>query len=247
MLVKRLAEHVRKQDWFLVGVEIMIVVVGIFIALQVDDWNQQRKDIALERQYLARMQIEFERLLAVEEGRLRWNDERIAKGALIQKVMDNQHLPDDERQTFEYGLYLLGAVNRARLSWGTVEELRSTGNIQLVRDWSLRQHLTDVENEFKWNERLEDEYAEIALHYRQELNKHYRITRGHQAGDGHIGAVDLEYDESVFWSDATLANMIASLIDYQKRTDVHMRENLSRLEALRDHIADVRKLQFGDE
>ena len=247
MFVKRFVEHVRNQDWFLVGVEIMIVVVGIFIALQVDDWNQQRKDIALERQYLARMQNEFERLLAVEEGRLRWNDERIAQGALIQKVMDNQHLPDDERQTFEYGLYLLGAVNRARLSWGTVEELRSTGNIQLVRDWSLRQHLTDVENEFKWNERLEDEYAEIALHYRQELNKHYRIMNGHQAGEGHIGAVDLEYDESVFWSDVTLANMIASLIDYQKRTDVHMRENLSRLEALRDHIADVRKLQFGDE
>lgn len=247
MLVKRFVEHVRMQDWFLVGVEIIIVVVGIFIALQVDGWNQQRKDIALERQYLARMQNEFERLLAVEEGRLRWNDERIAQGALVQKVMDNRHLPDDERQTFEYGLYLLGAVNRARLSWGTVEELRSTGNIQLVRDWSLRQHLTDVENEFKWNERLEDEYAEIALHYRQELNKHYRIMNGHQAGEGHIKAVDLEYDENVFLSNPTLANMIASLIDYQKRTDVHMRENLSRLEALRDHIADVRKLQFGDE
>lgn len=247
MLVKRFVEHIRKQDWSLVGVEIMIVVVGIFIALQVDDWNQQRKDIALERQYLARMQNEFERLLAVEEGRLRWNDVRIAQGALIQKVIDNQYLPDDERQTFEYGLYLLGAVNRARLSWGTVEELRSTGNIQLVRDWSLRQHLTDMENEFKWNERLEDEYAEIALHYRQELNKHYRIMNGHQAVEGHVDAVDLEYDDSVFWSDPTLANMIASLIDYQKRTDVHMRENLSRLEALRDHIADVRKLQFGDE
>ena len=247
MLVRRFAEHIRTQNWFLVCVEIIVVVAGIFIALQVDDWNQQRKDIALERQYLARMQDEFERLLEVEEGRLRWNDARIADGALIQRVLDNQHLSDDDRQEFEYALYLLGAVNRGRLSWGTVEELRSTGNIQLVRDWSLRQHLTDVENQFKWNERLEDEYTNIALHYRQELNKNYRIVNGHEAGEGHIGAIDLEYDESVFWSDATLANMIASLIDYQKRTDVHMRENLSRLEALRDHIADVRKLQFGDE
>lgn len=247
MLVRRFAEHIRTQNWFLVCVEIIVVVAGIFIALQVDDWNQQRKDIALERQYLARMQDEFERLLEVEEGRLRWNDARIADGALIQRVLDNQHLSDDDRQEFEYALYLLGAVNRGRLSWGTVEELRSTGNIRLIRDWSLRQHITDVENQFKWNERLEDEYTNIALHYRQELNKNYRIVNGHEAGEGHIGAIDLEYDESVFWSDATLANMIASLIDYQKRTDVHMRENLSRLEALRDHIADVRKLQFGDE
>ncbi len=247
MLVRRFVEHIRKQDWFLVGVEIIVVVAGIFIALQVDDWNQQRKDMALELQYLARMQNEFERLLEAEEGRLRWNDARIAHGALIQTVLANQHLPDDERQEFENALYLLGAVNRGRLSWGTVEELRSTGNIRLIRDWSLRQHITDVEDQFKWNERLEDEYTEIALHYRQELNKHFRITNGHEAGEGHIGAIDLEYDESVFWSDGSLANMIASLIDYQKRTDVHMRENLSRLEALRDHIADVRKLQFGDE
>jgi hypothetical protein len=247
MLVRRFVEHVREQDWFLVGVEIMIVVVGIFIALQADGWNQERKDIALERQYLARMQSEFEDLLEVEESRLRWNDARLAQGALIQKVIDNQHLPDDERQAFEYGLYLLGAVNRARLSWGTVEELRSTGNIQLIRDWSLREHITNVENDYKWNERLESEYAEIALHYRQELNKHYRIMKGHQAHEGHLVDLEIEYDESDFWSDPTLANMIASLIDYQNRTNVHMRENLSRLEALRDHIADVRKLQFGDE
>jgi hypothetical protein len=223
----------------------MIVVVGIFIALQVDGWNQQRKDIALERQYLARLQIEIERPLEVEESRLRWNDARLAQGALIQKVMNDQHLPDDERRRFEYGLYLLGLTNRERLSWGTVEELRTTGNIQLIRDWTLRQHLTDVENEFNWNERYEREHAEIALHYGQELNKHYRIMTGTEAGAD--GGLEIEYDESVFWSNPTLANIIAGLIDYQKRTDAHMRENLSRLEALCDHIADVRNLQFGDE
>jgi len=245
MLMNRLAAHVRKQDWFLVGVEIMIVVVGIFIALQVDGWSQLRKDIALERQYLARMQNEFERLLEAEKSRLRWNDVRLAQGQLIQQVIDNQHLPDDKRRSFEYGLYLLGVINNARLSWGTVEELRATGNIRLIRDWSLRQHLTDVENEFKWSDRYQSESAKIALYYRQELNKHYRIVTGPEA-DADV-ELEIEYEESVFWSDPTLVNMIARLIDYQKRTDHHMRENLSRLEALRDHIADIRKLQFGDE
>jgi hypothetical protein len=242
MLVRRFVQHVREQNWFLVCVEIIVVVAGIFIALQVDDWNQQRKDMALERQYLARLQNELERLLEAEESRLRWNDSRLAHGELIQEVIDNQHLPEDERRNFEYGLYLLGVVNRARLSWGTVEELRATGNIQLIRDWSLRQQLTDVENEFKWNDRYISEFAEIALSYRQELYKHYRVISQPERDTG----LEIEYEESVFWSDPTLANMIARLIEYQERADHNMRSNLSQLEALHDEIAAVRKNQFGD-
>jgi hypothetical protein len=44
MIIKRLATGIKNQDWFVVMVEVMIVVVGIFIGLQVDDWNQKRLD-----------------------------------------------------------------------------------------------------------------------------------------------------------------------------------------------------------
>ena len=44
MILRRLAEGVRKQDWFTVVVEVLIVVVGIFLGLQVDDWNNARKE-----------------------------------------------------------------------------------------------------------------------------------------------------------------------------------------------------------
>lgn len=43
MIIKRIAEGIRNQDWFVVGVEVVIVVVGIFIGLQVTEWNQERK------------------------------------------------------------------------------------------------------------------------------------------------------------------------------------------------------------
>ena len=43
MIIKRLALGIRNQDWFVVGVEIVIVVVGIFIGLQVTEWNEKRK------------------------------------------------------------------------------------------------------------------------------------------------------------------------------------------------------------
>ena len=55
MILRRLADGIRNQDWFTVLVEVLIVVVGIFLGLQVDDWNEARKDRAEESTYLARL------------------------------------------------------------------------------------------------------------------------------------------------------------------------------------------------
>lgn len=60
MILRRLAEGIRKQDWFTVVLEVLIVVVGIFLGLQVDDWNEARKDRATEAAYLQELLEDFE-------------------------------------------------------------------------------------------------------------------------------------------------------------------------------------------
>ena len=42
MIMHRFVHAVRDQNWVTVVLEMIIVVVGIFIGLQVDDWNQRR-------------------------------------------------------------------------------------------------------------------------------------------------------------------------------------------------------------
>ena len=46
MILRRIADAFRKQDWATVTIEFFVVVVGIFVGLQVDNWNQIRKDQA---------------------------------------------------------------------------------------------------------------------------------------------------------------------------------------------------------
>ena len=43
VIIRRLAGALREQNWFTVVLEVMIIVVGIFIGLQVDGWNEERK------------------------------------------------------------------------------------------------------------------------------------------------------------------------------------------------------------
>ena len=70
MIVRRLAEALRKQNWVTVVLEIMIVVIGIFLGLQANDWNQARNDRALEVRYLERLQADLQKDL----GRLDSSD-----------------------------------------------------------------------------------------------------------------------------------------------------------------------------
>ncbi len=42
MILRRLADAMREQNWFTVALEILIVVIGILIGLQVDGWYEQR-------------------------------------------------------------------------------------------------------------------------------------------------------------------------------------------------------------
>lgn len=52
MILRRLANAFRKQDWTTVSVEIAIVMMGIFLGLQVNGWNQSRIDRAEEAVFL---------------------------------------------------------------------------------------------------------------------------------------------------------------------------------------------------
>lgn len=60
MILRRFAVAIRGQDWFTVVLEILIVVVGIFIGLQVDDWSQERLSRANESIYLHELLEDFE-------------------------------------------------------------------------------------------------------------------------------------------------------------------------------------------
>ncbi len=42
MILRRLADAIRQQNWFTVCVELFIVIIGVFMGLQAQNWNQAR-------------------------------------------------------------------------------------------------------------------------------------------------------------------------------------------------------------
>ena len=52
MILRRVKAHIEKENWFAVGIDFCIVVIGVFIGLQVANWNESRANAQRETQVL---------------------------------------------------------------------------------------------------------------------------------------------------------------------------------------------------
>jgi hypothetical protein len=142
MILKRLAEAIREQNWFTVVLEVMIVVVGIFIGLQVDDWNEDRKERAEEQIILENLRIEIDNNI---ESYRATSEALEAEQALYVSYYDYLTGARDGRPDKED---LLGVLCRVGLGQeapydNTVyEELIQTGRTTIIRDEEVRAALS---------------------------------------------------------------------------------------------------------
>ena len=60
MVVRRIREHVTAHNWFAVGIDLAIVVLGVLIATQVSNWNESRIEAAQGRDYRQRLVRELD-------------------------------------------------------------------------------------------------------------------------------------------------------------------------------------------
>ncbi len=55
MILRRVMEHVKSQNWTAVAVDFLLVVLGVFIGIQLGNWNDARLDQRAYRDAMARL------------------------------------------------------------------------------------------------------------------------------------------------------------------------------------------------
>jgi hypothetical protein len=142
MILSRLADALRQQNWLNVTIEILIVVVGIVLALQFDNWNEARKERELEHVYLSRLAADIQGDIA---GFKKLRDIFLEKQKFIQELVnttDPAHIENDPAawaQGLRYSLYIsLPAVRSA-----TFDELAGSGRLAIIQDLELRTELAN--------------------------------------------------------------------------------------------------------
>jgi hypothetical protein len=75
MLLRRVIERVREQNWTAVGIDFVIVVVGVFFGIQVSNWNEDRKSRQQEHELLERLKLEINQNIVSSQEKRRFFDQ----------------------------------------------------------------------------------------------------------------------------------------------------------------------------
>lgn len=136
MILRRLTEHVKTQNWFAVALDFLIVVLGVFVAMQVSNWNAARAERAHADYLVSALQAEFKGI----EGELETSLGNItryqaASRSLLTALRDGGVPPEDA----EVRDQILNSVNLGRPSPRSAVYLQmvSDGDLRLIRNAEL--------------------------------------------------------------------------------------------------------------
>jgi hypothetical protein len=129
MLLRRVIEHVRQQHWTAVGIDFVIVVIGVFVGIQVSNWNQARADERLGRAYAARLTRDLQQDLASRRALTDYYR------AVLDSVERTDALladPQSDPRVLVVAAYRASEISYRTSSRATWDEVVSSGNAGLL-------------------------------------------------------------------------------------------------------------------
>ena len=132
-----------------ITIDFVIVVVGASIGRQVANWNDERKEFAVEELYLERLSNDLESSISDFEAALDFADESRVTLQTFIKLLHSPTIPDEDllraaEEHFTKGVFLASFDPTTT----TFDDLRSTGNLRVLRNAELRDTLVELYAEF---------------------------------------------------------------------------------------------------
>jgi len=165
MLLRRITEHVKAQNWTAVALDFVIVVMGVFIGLQVNNWNEARKDRTSERAYLERLSRDIDQdAMALKEA-IEKAEAWAQAATFVLAALEDPSAAASGPCRFLRSMTLAQYSSWPVLNRQTYQELVSTGGLSLIRDDDLKMKLGQYYAEFDAGGQFTEQFRQIALKY----------------------------------------------------------------------------------
>jgi len=239
MILRRVIDHVKAQNWTAVALDFVIVVMGVFIGIQVSNWNAARTDRAKAESYLERIADDLTIVQTSMQSNLvmaSWLETH------MMNAIDQLSAPQaPESAEFLVDTYISGYVLTGIVPRDSLKELMSSGAFDMIESADTREKLRRFD---RIAQNAEEEFSSITEYqsrYRRAMPPrvmaHLRRSCGDRgAGRTLEGLVQFEVPETCppDLSAAQIEQSVENLLS----------ENL--LPALREALADtqVKQLQY---
>lgn len=185
MILRRLAQSLQQQNWMAICIEFVLLVAGVFLGIQVANWNAERETRHKSEVFTQRLEAD----LRAEAWRYQfllayYRDVRDAAEAAADALSGKAPLSNEAFLVNAYRAtqYKQGASRRA-----TYDELISTGSVGLIEDRELLQLAVRAYSiatiDYTVKEGVESPYRAL---FRMSVPNDVQRTLGSRCGDRYI-------------------------------------------------------------
>ena len=136
MLLRRVIAHFRNQEWTAIGIDLVIVVVGVFIGIQVANWNAERETSQKAAIFTERLKADLREEAWGYQLLIEYFRDVLASADTAVNALSGKSSASNE--AILIGAYRATQYKQRTRRRSTYDELISTGTIGLIRDQALR-------------------------------------------------------------------------------------------------------------
>jgi hypothetical protein len=140
VLLRRISNHVNEQNWFAVGVDFIIVVFGVFIGIQVSNWNEAQKAKVDEQVTLLQLADEFEEIKSILERQITVREKWVQDLSVLIETLEGRESRDDD-PAIKTALYSATAVGRRPPRSATYIQLTAGDGLNALSNDDLKADL----------------------------------------------------------------------------------------------------------
>lgn len=224
MILRRLSQSLKEQYWAAIWIEFILLVSGVFLGIQVANWNAAQQDIKREAEFIARLDRDFQKIdVRLADNISRWEGKSSATLRVLADLDSFQktnrwprtkaEMLDDLNNTFNYRI---PAPRSA-----TYTELLSAGQLGLIRNSKMRDALLEYDAQYGYSMTAFDILAKRVEPFMQAIVAHLEFDRTKT-----IATIPTEKNPiDQVWSDIDLEHLVA---DPEVKTAMKMYAAASR-------------------
>jgi len=234
MILRRVIAHVGKQEWTAIVIDLAIVIVGVFIGIQVSNWNAEREANQRGALFTERLKADLRDEAWYYQLQIEYNRQVLANAERAVAALSGQSAGSNEALLIS--AYRATQYKQKSRSRSTYDELVSTGTIGLIRSPTLRNTAMQVFNfptlDNISREGMQSRYREA---FRMSVSNDVQRALMKRCGDRFVEVGDYRG--------------LVALLDYPCRTDLPvasideaataLRANEGLVPLLRLRIADI--------